>query len=241
MSMLDEVQLAKINACKYACRYLVENYGGASIVGVGTGSTVKLLVEECRDFFKGKVLVPSSMDTLLFLASSGLTNIREPYVVKSIDLYVDGADEVSSKLDLVKGRGGAFLREKSLAIRSRVRIYVVDYTKYTGVDYLHAKPIPIEVVPFSLSYVVSKLEELGYGKPSIRTGTGKDGPVISDNGNFIVDYVLERPVYNARSLHDSIKSIHGVVETGIFPSDQLVDYVIIGERDRVRILRREDA
>lgn len=229
------IEQAKLNACDYACRHLYEKYGDALVVGVGTGSTVKLLITKCRDFFTERVLVPSSHDTLLHLVSLGLNMAVDPTGVEDIDLYIDGADEVSGKLDLVKGRGGAFLREKSLAVRSRVRMYVVDYTKYTGLNHIYVKPIPIEVVPVSVKYVIRKLQELGYGEPLLRMGTGKDGPVVSDNGNFIVDYRLLKPVEDPLSLHNTLKLVHGVIETGIFPSN-LVDIVVVGEPAGVRVL-----
>lgn len=235
MDALSIIEQAKLNACDYACRHLYRKYGDASVIGVGTGSTVKLLITKCRDFFTERVLVPSSHDTLLHLVSLGLNMVVDPAGVEDIDLYIDGADEVSGKLDLVKGRGGAFLREKSLAVRSRVRMYVVDYTKYTGLNHIYAKPIPIEVVPVSVKYVIRKLQELGYGEPLLRMGTGKDGPVVSDNGNFIVDYRLLKPVEDPLSLHNTLKLVHGVIETGIFPSN-LVDIIVVGEPAGVRVL-----
>ncbi|ADV65029.1 ribose-5-phosphate isomerase [Desulfurococcus mucosus DSM 2162] len=238
MDSSSSVEHAKLNACREACRILRETYRDASVIGVGTGSTIKLLIDHCRDFFTGKRLVPSSADTMLHLASIGYTVLLDPAGVDEVDVYIDGADEVSSKLDMVKGRGGAFAREKTLALRSRERIYVVDYTKYTGVDYLYAKPIPVEVLPVSLRYVVRKLGELGYGEPVLRVGSGKDGPVVSDNGNYIVDYKLSKPVRDPLALHNALKLLHGVIETGVFPSE-LVDMVIVGEPSGVKVLKKK--
>jgi ribose 5-phosphate isomerase A len=156
-----------------------------------------------------------------------------------LDVYIDGADEVSSRLDLVKGRGGALLREKLLALSAATRIYVVDYTKYTGVEYLYAKPIPVEVVPASVNYAVRELRRLGF-EPQIRVGGGRDGPVISDNGNYIVDLKPLKPIVDAKSTHEKLKLLHGVVETGIFPGVELVDVVVVGHPDRAVTLRRPE-
>ncbi|MCY0868645.1 MAG: ribose 5-phosphate isomerase A [Desulfurococcus sp.] len=237
MTSPSSINEAKLNASEYTCRYLSTAFSESVIIGVGTGSTVKVFIEKCRDFLRSRLLVPSSLDTAITLASMGFTSIADPAVVDEIDVYVDGADEVSRRLDLVKGRGGAFLREKTLALRSKMRVYIVDYTKYTGASYLYAKPIPIEIIPISVKYTLRKLKELGYGEPVIRAGSGKDGPIVSDNGNLIVDYHLVKPVENPLAFHNTLKLIHGVVETGIFPSEQLVDMVVVGEPVSVRVLK----
>jgi len=150
-----EIEEAKKTAAIEACSIL-HGIQGVKLVGLGTGSTVKKFIDVCLDYLKNKYIIASSQDTLLYSKIKGLTAL-DPLMVNHIDVYIDGADEVSINLDLVKGRGGALLREKTLAYLSSKRIYVVDYTKYTGRSYLYSKSIPVEIVPFTLNYVVKNI------------------------------------------------------------------------------------
>lgn len=218
---------------------LRESLPHGSIVGVGTGSTVKIFIDVCSDFLKKHFIVSSSIDTSIYLKSAHNIHTVEIHGIDYLDVYVDGADEVSTMLDLVKGHGGALLREKILALMAKVRMYIVDYTKYTGQEYLH-KPVPVEVVPFAVNYFLRFIRRTGAYEASLRTGTGRYGPVITDNGNYIVDLKPVEPIRNALKTHLELKQIHGVVETGIFPSSELVDYVIVGYHDRADVLRKKE-
>lgn len=233
----SRVETAKVVAAQEACKFVSSLGKDIKVLGLGTGSTVKLFIDSCLHLIRGFKVVASSPDTVLYVKERGLETV-DVLSVNNVDVYVDGADEVSSKLDLVKGRGGALLREKTLAYLSELRLYVVDYTKYTGVDYLYAKPIPIEVVPTTLNYVLKAISKTDFFTPVLRAGGGKDGPVITDNGNYIVDLKPLRPVKDPRETHYELKSIHGVVETGIFPSSELVDVVIIGYEETAVVMRR---
>jgi ribose 5-phosphate isomerase A len=234
---VSNVEVGKFNSASEACRLLRSGYSRVRFIGLGTGSTVKVFIDLCSDLLRDKHIYTSSVDTALYLYSKFKLRSLDIQTLDYLDVYVDGADEVSSKLDLIKGRGGALLREKLLALSASTRIYIVDYTKYTGLEYLYAKLIPVEVVPVTVNYIIKYLRKLEF-EPQIRTGSGRDGPVISDNGNYIVDLKPLRPVLDAKSTHEKLKLVHGVVETGIFPGGELVDIVIVGYPDRTEILRR---
>ncbi len=213
-------------------RRVLEDYTGvlreADVLGIGTGSTVRFFIDEMirLGLHRGKKLVVSSMDTLFYLAQKGI-HAYTPHIIGSIDVYVDGFDEASTKLDLVKGRGAALLWEKQLALRAEEKIYIGDYTKYTGRNYLYKKPVPVEVVPAAIPYVMEKLKE--FGEPVLRPGKARDGPVVTDSGNYIVDLVVDR-IDDAVETDRMIRLINGVVETGIFPRI-LVDRVYIAFPD----------
>jgi len=223
--------LALCNAKAEAARGLLEEFEDeikeASVVGVGTGSTTALALREAqrRGLLRGKQIVVSSMATALLASELGLKPLM-PNVVDSVDIYFDGADEVvPSTLDMIKGRGAALLGEKILAYNSRVRIYVVDESKI--VDRLGSKkPLPIEVVPWALGFVLRELGKRGL-EASPREGSGKDGPVVSDWGGVIVD-ISTGPIEDPRRLEAELHSIPGVVETGLFLG--LADAVVVGKK-----------
>ncbi|MEL9999919.1 MAG: ribose 5-phosphate isomerase A [Desulfurococcaceae archaeon] len=232
-----EIEHGKILAAREACK-LVEGLGVVKVLGLGTGSTVRKFIDTCLHLLRNTKLVASSSDTVLYAKSLGL-NVLDLLSVNSVDVYIDGADEVSGKLDLVKGRGAALFREKTIAYLSQTRIYVVDYTKYTGLDYLYVKPIPIEVVPAALNYVLKTVSRMGLFEPLVRKCAGKEGPVITDNNNYLVDLKPLQPIVDPSRVHYELKRVHGVVESGIFPSGELVDVVVVGYADRACILRKD--
>lgn len=241
VSYRDDIEEAKKNAACKACDIVSKKVSSNTILGLGTGSTIKYFIDECRKFIEGfKGVVVSSFDTLYYVLEKGLNvSIHDPLSIEKIDIYVDGADEVSATLDLVKGRGAALLREKYLALRSGIRVYIVDYTKYTGVEYLYKKPIPVEVIPFALPIVLENIRRLGLFTPVLRLGIKKDGPIVTDNGNFIVDLKPIKPIRDPFEIDRELRLIHGVVETGIFPSRELVDIVVVGYSDHVDILEKK--
>lgn len=209
----------------YALRMFIDRISDSKVLGIGTGSTVKYFIDELirLGMLKDKKVVVSSYATHNYLYKHGI-DAYTPINCNYADIYVDGLDEINANLDIIKGRGAALLWEKQLAIRSKLRIYIADYTKVNPEQYLYMKPVPIEVVPNAVYYVIEKLTILGY-KPVLRIGKMKDGPIITDNGNFIIDLVYEK-IQNAKQVDEEIKKINGVVETGLFPNN-LVDYVIV--------------
>ncbi len=218
------LEILKELAGRAAYDYVYNDLDSAESIGLGTGSTIKYFIKRLlRDNRLHRLRVyASSLDTLLYLAEHGI-RAQPPGYTSHVDLYVDGLDEVSTRLDIVKGRGAALHWEKQLALITGKRIYVADYTKYNGRPYLYMKPIPIEVSPQSLQYAMEKLG--GYGAPILRRGLRKDGPVITDSGNYIIDLYADRIDEPAR-LDEEIRGINGVVETGLFPRS-LVDAVIL--------------
>ena len=236
--MNSDIELSKENASRRVCNY-VETLQDIGIIGLGTGSTIKKFIDTCIHVLNRYSIAVSSPDTLFYLKSRGLKAV-DLLSIDTIDAYIDSADEVSSKLDLVKGRGAALFREKTLAYLSKKKIYLVDYTKYTGLDYLYSKPIPIEVVSSALNYVSRRIREIGLFELNVRIGSGKDGPVVSDNGNYIVDLKPLSPIKNPAQVHQLLKSIHGVVETGIFPASELVDVVVVGYPEGTQVRFKYD-
>jgi ribose 5-phosphate isomerase A len=150
----------------------------------------------------------------------------------SIDVTVDGADEVSGGLDLIKGLGGALVREKIVAHASRKVIIVVDETKLT--EQLGQKaPVPVEVVPFAIDVVRGQLILWG-GEPRLREKEGK--PFVSDNGNLILDW-WHGPIDQPWALEKQIKGVTGVVDSGIFAN--VASEVIAATSTGIRRLSRK--
>ncbi|MEM0316834.1 MAG: ribose-5-phosphate isomerase RpiA [Candidatus Nezhaarchaeales archaeon] len=214
---------------------LVEVRSGM-ILGLGTGSTVEhfasLLSNEVKRGLKIKVVPTSHHSTQLALKYG--FEVLPIEVVDEVDLVVDGADEVDRKLNMIKGRGAALAREKVVACMASRRVYIVSYDKV--VDKLcSTKPVPVEVLPFACNYVMKKLRELG-GKPELReAGRFKDGPLVTDNGNFIID-VYFKPLDDPYELELKIKRIPGVVEVGLFCG--IADVIYVGRPDGLEILTR---
>ena len=184
------------------------------VVGLGTGSTVAWTIKRLGEMIKEEGLdfwgVPTSFQAENLAIASGikLTTLNSHPV---LDLAIDGADQVDHNLYVIKGGGAAHTREKVVACSARRFVIVADESKY--VQKL-TWPVPVEVLPFTFRLVERRLRDLG-GKPVLRLGKMKDGPVITDNGNFVMDVdfgVIEDP----KGLAAKISPIPGVVEHGIF-------------------------
>lgn len=233
--MLNPVLEAKKRAVEEAMKIVLDTK--RDIVGIGNGSTVDMFIDlltTSSHLFIESYFVCASLYTARKLTEAGF-KILSISDVDTIDVYVDGADEVDPELNMLKGGGAASTLEKILASASKLRIYMVDYTKLVK-KLGEKKPIPVEVLPQSLSIVVKKLKEKGF-KVSIRNlKEGKYGFVIADTGGIILDIIPMQNI-NLCELDKELKSIPGVVETGIFTKD-LVDIVVIGYPDKVVISRR---
>jgi ribose 5-phosphate isomerase A len=152
-----------------------------------------------------------------------------------LDLAIDGADQIDENLNLIKGMGGALTREKIVAAASKNLIIIADERKKAKILGENGQQMPVEVLPFAASFVMHKISELG-GKPKIREGTGKVGPVVTDNGNFIIDVdfgLIDKPA----ELEKKLKTIPGIVETGLFVD--MADLVYLGKLDKVERLKRK--
>lgn len=203
-------------------------------LGLGTGSTAKYFVEIMgARVNEGWALrgVPTSEETLRQAEAVGI-EIITPDETTVIDLAVDGADEADPALNLIKGGGGALLREKIIASAARKFIVIADKSK--RVVALGAFPLPVEIDPFAWALTVARLREAliaqGYQSPKLDLRI-KDGvPFVSDGGNLIIDCALER-IEDPAALDRSIGAIAGVVETGLFCG--IADLVIYGDVDSI--------
>ncbi len=220
---------------RQASERAVEHVESGFVIGLGSGTTAALAIRLIGARLKAGELrdvlgVPTSLQAAQEAISSGipLTTLDEH---PELDLLIDGADQIDHELRAIKGGGGALLREKVVASSSRLVIVVADETKLTerlGVDC----PVPVEVHPFAVRPVYMRLLKMG-AKPRIRTGTGKLGPVVTDNGNLIIDVSFDE-VSDPRRLEWSLKAIPGVLETGLFID--LIDLAYIGTQEGVRRL-----
>lgn len=196
------------------------------IVGLGTGSTVFFAMERLGERIKTEGLkilgVPTSHQTAMRAEEYGipLTTLSLHPV---LDLAIDGADQVSPEKILIKGRGAALMREKIVADAAKKFVVVIDPSKSVSVP---NAPVPIEILPFAYGSVCEKLKTLG-GEPVMRNGTRKDGPVISDNGNYIFDCAFGE-IKDAKALEAALNAIPGVLENGIFANLTEKTEVIIG-------------
>ncbi|WED22227.1 ribose-5-phosphate isomerase RpiA [Vibrio sp. JC009] len=195
-----------------------------SIVGVGTGSTVKHFIDALgtmKDDIKGAV--SSSVDSTEKLKALGI-EVFDCNEILKLDVYVDGADEINPAREMIKGGGAALTREKIVAAISEKFVCIVDGTK--AVDVLGKFPLPVEVIPMARSQVGREMVKLG-GDPAYREG------VVTDNGNIIIDvYGLE--ITNPKEMEDKINNIPGVVTVGLF-AHRGADVVITGTPEGAKI------
>lgn len=192
------------------------------VIGVGTGSTANLFIDELAKI-KGRIegAVASSEASAERLRSHGI-KVFELDQVGDLPIYVDGADESTKHLHLIKGGGAALTREKIVAAASAKFICIADDSKL--VDILGAFALPIEVIPMAKSYVARQLVKLG-GNPILRDG------VITDNGNVIID-VHSMKIDNPVEMERAINQIAGVVTNGLF-AQRGADVLLLGGRDGV--------
>jgi ribose 5-phosphate isomerase A len=233
--VLDSVLEAKKKAVEEAMKIVLDTK--RDIMGIGNGSTVDMFIDlliSSSHLFIESYFVCASLYTARKLAEAGF-KVLSVSDIDTVDVYIDGADEVDPQLNLLKGGGAASTLEKIIASASNLRIYMVDYTKLVkklGVR----RSIPVEILPQALSIVVKKLKEKGFGVYIRTLKEGKYGFVIADTGGVVIDVVPPQNI-DPLELDRELKSIPGVVETGIFTKD-LVDIVVIGYPDKVVVSRR---
>jgi ribose 5-phosphate isomerase A len=223
----------KLNAAKSA----LEKIPKTGPMGLGSGSTVAIFAKELgKRVSNGEndiCVVPSSYQAyqLAIEYDIPLTNLDlNPELI----ITVDGADEVDKNLNLTKGGGGALFQEKVVASASKKLIIIVDESKL--VDKLASKfLIPVEVLPFSLGVVRKKIESMNI-EPIVRQAEKKMGPVVTDNGNFIIDLKFPKPIDNPTKVAIDLKMIPGVVETGLFIG--MTDEVHVGQEDKAYIITK---
>lgn len=186
------------------------------ICGMGTGSTVAFFIEEVGRRIREDHLtvtgVPTSFQAKLLCQRYQIPTLDSSECT-GLDLAVDGADEVDPELNLIKGGGAAHTREKIVAAMANQFVVIVDESKLVS-RLGQSFPIPVEVIPASLRYVTRRITELG-GESQLRMGLRKDGPVVTDNGQFVLDVRLKHDV-DLRALDRVLHQTPGVVETGLF-------------------------
>jgi len=229
----DWVEEAKKNAALEAVKHVKDGF----IVGLGSGSTAAYAIQETGRLIRKKgwkiLGVPTSHQAFLLAVDCGIpiTTLNEH---PRLDLNIDGADQIDKDLNMIKGMGGALTCEKIVASASKQNVIVADDTKLVkklGINH----PVPVEVLPFATPVVMSRINQMG-GRPVLRQGSGKVGPIVTDNGNFILDLdfgSIEAP----RELNARLKSISGVIETGLFI--EVADTVYVGTSKGVQKLERK--
>jgi ribose 5-phosphate isomerase A len=200
------------------------------VVGLGTGSTaayaIRALGERVDEGLNVRG-VPTSYDSRALAVEEGvpLTSLD----IETPDIAIDGADAFDDSLNLIKGGGAAHAREKVVARASDRVVIVADETKEGEVL---DTPVPVEVLDFAVAHVRDRVEEFG-GEFALRESHGKDGPVVSDNGNIVADAAFDG--HDVVGLADKLNSVTGVVEHGLFVG--IADEVHVGREDSVEVVR----
>jgi len=220
----DELKQAVAEA---AIEYILPRLKADTIVGVGTGSTANLFIDELakhKHRFDGTVA--SSEASTLRLKGHGIP-VYSLNAVNEVRVYIDGADESDHHLNLIKGGGAALTREKIVAACSDLFVCIADESKL--VDVLGAFPLPIEVIPMARGHVARELVKLG-GTPVYREN------VITDNGNQILD-IYNLDILDPVALEKSINNIVGVVTNGLFAA-RPADVLLLGTKDGIKTLEK---
>jgi len=227
----DWIERAKRNAAREAVKLVEDGF----IVGLGSGSTTAYAIEEIGKKMKQESLhilaIPTSYQAFSLAAKHRipLTTLEEHTM---LDLTIDGADQIDGQLNLIKGMGGALAREKIVASASNKLVIIADESKRVRTLGENNHPIPIEVLPFATAFVLRRIGKSG-GRPVLREGKGKVGPVVTDNGNVIIDVVFGL-LYKPEKLEHELRDMPGVVETGLFIG--MADVAYIGMRSGVEKL-----
>ncbi len=220
---LDPIQQEKQNAALVAVKHIKDG----DIVGLGSGSTAAFAIEALGDRIQKESIhimgIPTSYQAFLLAVERKIpiTTLDEHPV---IDITIDGADQLTPELFLIKGGGAALAREKIVASASKLNVIIADQQKKARLLGEKNQFVPIEVLPFALPLVKKAIVAMG-GKPVVREGKGKLGPTITDNGNAVIDAYFGK-IANPAELSIKVKIIAGVVETGFFIG--LTDIVYIG-------------
>ena len=210
---MDWKEEAKKKAAYEATKYIKDGM----VVGLGTGSTARYAIEKIGELVEGGIDitgVPTSQQSEKLAKKHGI-KIGDINDYDVIDITIDGADEIDTNLNLIKGGGGALLREKIVASCSRLEIIVADESKLVD---KFSFPLPVEIVKFGWRRTADKLKKLGL-KPKLRD-------FVTDNGNYILDCGYDLLPYEMESL---INKLPGVVENGLFIN--MASFVIIGYKD----------
>lgn len=222
-----------MNQKEIAGRKAAEYVKDGMVVGLGTGSTAKFMVDAVGELVKNGMKiqgVPTSRATEAQARELGipLLDINE---VDHIDLAIDGVDEIDPQFNATKGGGGALFREKVVASLAKEVIWIMDESKL--VEALGAFPLPIEVVPYGYTLVFKKMEEYGYN-PKMRMN-GEE-LFVTDNGNYIIDLQLGVPA-DIEGVKEKVNAIVGVVETGQFL--KMCKRMVVGTDEGAKVIEAE--
>ena len=220
-----------MNLKQLAGEYAANFVNDGMKIGLGTGSTVYWTIQKLGERVKEGLsfqAVPTSKETeaLAHQLNIPLISLND---VQSLDLTIDGADEIDSNLQLIKGGGGALLREKIVASSSKELIIIADESKL--VTHLGNFPLPVEIIPFSWKQTENKIQSLGC-QTTLRLKNNET--YITDNNNMIIDCIFPNHISNPAHLHTQLKMITGVVETGLFIS--MTSTAIIGTKNGIKKL-----
>jgi ribose 5-phosphate isomerase A len=226
---VDAGRVQRVGAKEAAGRRAADLVESGSVIGLGTGSTVHYALVRLAERIQGEGLavrgVPTSLDTERKARELGipLASLAE---VGELALTIDGADEIDARFDMIKGGGGALLREKVVASITRREVIVVGPDKIVSV-LGRAFPLPVEVAPFARPVVARALERLG---AETRLRRAKDGSVaITDNSNELLDCRFADGIADPARLEREIDAIPGVVESGLFVG--LAHVLVVGFDD----------
>ncbi|MEN3333809.1 MAG: ribose 5-phosphate isomerase [Blastocatellia bacterium] len=226
MAIQDE---AKKRAAERAVEFVVDG----QIVGLGTGSTSHYAIEALAQRV-GEGLriqgVATSEATAQQARALGIT-VLDLNEVSTVDLTIDGADEVDAAFNMIKGGGGALTREKLVALASKKRVFIVDQTKLVK-QLGDGWPLPVEVLPFSWQHARARIAQLGC-EPQLRMSGER--PFETDNGNYILDCRF-KGIAEPQRVEQCLKLTPGVVECGLFIG--IADVLVIGWPDRVEVRER---
>jgi ribose 5-phosphate isomerase A len=211
---------------KAAATKALEFIENDTIVGVGTGSTVNFFIDALATI-KDKIIgaVSSSEESTKRLTAHGI-EVFDLNSIDNLDVYIDGADEITKHMAMIKGGGAALTREKIVAAVAKKFICIADNSKQVKV--LGNFPLPVEVIPMARSYVARELVKLG-GDPAYRQG------VITDNGNVIID-VHNLEILDPKALETQINEIVGVVTNGLFAL-RGADTLVLGSKDGLEVIK----
>lgn len=223
-----------MNTKKIAAEHAVESIQNGMTVGIGTGSTSAFAIEAMGKKVQQGLSIKAVASSIRSEEAAENLGIKlVPFSeVDTIDIYIDGADEVDQDLNLIKGGGGALLREKILAFNSKDFLVIVDSSKL--VENLGKFLLPVEIIPFAMELTLKQLQKLGC-TTTVRMDNGK--PYITDNRNIIIDCDFKK-IEQVDQLHYSINSIPGVVENGLF-TRSMVSKVIVGyDNGEVKVITK---
>lgn len=208
-----------------AAKAAIQYVPAGSIIGVGTGSTANYFIDELASIKRNlDGAVASSAATASRLRDHGI-EVLDLNSVDGLQVYVDGADEITEHLHMIKGGGGALTREKIVAAVAKKFVCIADESKLVPV--LGKFPLPIEVIPMARGYVAREITRLG-GQPKLRQG------FTTDNGNVILD-VHGLQIVNPTELETTLNQIPGVVTNGLF-ARRKADVLLLSSADRVRTI-----